>query len=111
MFEKGPLYGPLFENYLIAEIYKRELHTKSGSELFYYRTSNGVEVDLIIDQKDSRDFIEIKATQTFHVGHIRSLELLKKKKERGILLYQGKTLPYSDNISIVFFQEYLDSDS
>ena len=51
VFEHGPMYGPLFENYVVSEIMKREIHSKADSELFYYRTSNGVEIDLIIDHK------------------------------------------------------------
>lgn len=109
LFEKGPLYGALFENYVIAEILKKELHTRSDTSLFYYRTSNGTEVDLIIDRKTSADYVEIKSSSTFRVDMVRSIELTKRKSDRGFLLYQGNRVPYEPGIEILPYTKYLSS--
>ena len=54
LFENGPMKGAIFENYIIAEIFKKEKHIKSHADFYYYRTSAGDEVDLIIDHKTHR---------------------------------------------------------
>jgi len=42
------------------------LHADLDSELFYFRTSHGDEIDLIIDRKTTQEFFEIKTTSTFN---------------------------------------------
>ena len=108
LFEHGPLYGPLFEIYVISEIYKKELHTGSGAELFYLRTSNGVEIDLIIDRKPGREFIEIKTGQTYRHDMTRSLLQLKKSKDGALLLYRGRAVEASPGLRVINYKNYLE---
>ena len=108
LFEHGPLYGPLFENYVISEIYKKELHLRSSAELFYYRTSNGVEIDLIIDRKPNHQFIEIKASQTYRHEMTRSLLQLKNNKDQAFLLYRGKPVESTPGLRIVNYRSFLE---
>ena len=110
LFEHGPLYGPLFENYVISEIYKKELHVRSGAELFYYRTSNGVEVDLIIDRKSNREFIEIKASETYRPEMARSLLKLKSTNDVAILLYKGRPAETPKDLKVINYKSYLEVD-
>ena len=107
LFEKGPMYGYLFENYIVSEIYKRELHNRSDAELFYFRTSNGVEVDLIIDRKTERRYVEIKASHTYKHEMIRSLLQTKKKDEQAFLLYRGKSVESTPDLKIINYTSYL----
>ena len=90
VFEHGPTHCPLFENYVVSEIMKRETHSKADSELFYFRTSNGVEIDLIIDRKTSREFIENQTSETYRSEMSRAIEQIKKENEKGFLLHRGK---------------------
>ena len=71
-FEKGPMAGSIFENYIVTEIFKKEIHKKTNVELFYLRTSNKDEIDLIIDKKKYKELIEIKMTSTFKTKMIES---------------------------------------
>lgn len=64
-FEKGPMAGSIFENHIVSEIIKKELHNKTLAEIYYLRTTNGIEIDLIIDRKRYKEFIEIKNSETF----------------------------------------------
>ena len=108
LFERGPLYGPLFENYVISEIYKKELHVRSGAELFYLRTSNGVEVDLIIDRKPDREFIEIKTSQTYRHEMTRALLQLKNTNDQARLLYRGRPAESTDDLTIINYKSFLE---
>lgn len=105
-FSQGPMAGSLFENYVIADIYKRELHTKSHAELYYYRTSKGLEVDLIIDRKTRREFIEIKLNATLNFKWLRPIETLKTAADLGFLLYPGKPQDYVKDIQIMNYLKY-----
>lgn len=110
-FEQGPMYGAIFENYIISEIMKHELHAKEDSELFYLRTSNGIEVDLLIDRKTEVEFIEIKTSETYRREMTKAIEIFKKEKEQGYLLYQGRTLPSYAKLRIINYRDYFNNPS
>ena len=106
-FQLNPLYGNLFENYVVSEIAKKELHTKSHSELYYYRTNHGVEVDVVIDRRSSLEYVEVKSAKKFQPDMIRGISTLLKEKEEAHILYQGKSFSYSNNIDVKYFGDYL----
>jgi len=101
MLEKGPLCGPIFENYLIAEIYKAIQHLKKDHKLFYFRSSLGQEADLILEDRKNQQilFAEIKYNQTARPIMVEKIKnLIEKEKEYqvhigykagGLLLYSG----------------------
>jgi len=107
MFEGGPLAGALFENYVVSEVLKCETHKGNRPELSFIRTSNGVEVDLVVDRGSSREFIEVKNTETFRPDFLKGLRLLKGKADTGLLVYRGKSLDYDEGLRVVNFSEYL----
>lgn len=105
-YNQGPLAGALFENYVVSEIYKNELHTAALSELFYFRTQDKVEIDLIVDRKATQDFIEIKKSATFNPRMIQPLIKYGEKATRRILLYIGEKFFYR-NVDILSLKDYL----
>jgi len=107
LFENGPLAGHLFENYVISEVLKRETHQGLRPELSFVRTSNGVEVDLVVDRGVSREYVEIKNSATFRPEMLKGLRSLKGESDRGVLLYRGKKLMYDKDLDIVNYSEYL----
>ena len=108
VFEHGPLYGPLFENFVVSEIMKRQMNTKADSELFYLRTSNGVEIDLILDHKTEREYFEIKASESFRSEMTRPMETIKKESEKGYLLYRGRGERSSPDLQVINYGKYLE---
>ncbi len=110
LYDKGPMSGTIFENYVITEIIKKETHIKSDREAFYLRTSDKTEIDLILDRKVSKEFIEIKKTSTFKSTMISTLKKFKSGQDNAYLLYNGERFPYHDNIHIINYQDYLSID-
>jgi len=108
LYEKGPLYGALFENYVIGEVYKKELHARSGADLFYFRESNGNEIDLIIDRKSEREFVEIKASHTYRPEMARALVQFKHPSEHGYIVYKGKGFDASPTLEVVDYRLFLE---
>lgn len=107
-FENGPLCGPIFENYIVSEIQKKIKHQNNKHQLYFIRTNHGVEVDLIVDKKSSRDFIEIKYSETFKPSMAKVIEgLMTKKNQTGYILYNGTEIQYSENIKASNYKAYL----
>jgi predicted AAA+ superfamily ATPase len=98
--------GQLFENYIICEIYKRELLDSRHKELCYYRTSHGEEIDLIIDRIHSKELIEIKNGQTFKPAMLKQIKSLLEDNDKGFLLYNGNDFPFDSNIKIINYHDY-----
>ena len=85
--------GALFENMVINEYIKQNYHRNLYHEFYYWRDSNGHEVDLLISNETAYDIVEIKATKTVLPKLFEGLDLLKSiGKEtinRKILVYGG----------------------
>jgi predicted AAA+ superfamily ATPase len=90
---KGPLNGVLFENLVIIEIYKSILHSGQRPELYYWRTSDGKEVDLLVKDKGRLIPIEIKTTATPNPVVAKNLStfinLLSDSIGTGYVVYLG----------------------
>ncbi len=107
LYENGPMTGSLFENFIVADIFKDELHRKTGSNLYYYRTSHGVEVDLIIDRGLYKELIEIKHTSTFHSKMSKSIQTIWESGDKAYVLYNGERFPFAHGIEVVNYRDYL----
>jgi uncharacterized protein len=62
--ETHPLRGALFETWTIAEIAKAHLHRGRRPRLSFYRDSNGLEIDLILERGADLTLVEIKSART-----------------------------------------------
>jgi len=72
-------YGILFENLIIAEKKKYNAHRQADSEMYFFRDSNGLEVDLLED-KGSGDInmYELKGGSTFKSEFLTNMKKLQK---------------------------------
>ena len=59
-----PLRGALFETWVVSEVLKHRTHSSQAGGLSFYRDSNGVEVDLVVDDRDAVTLIEAKSAAT-----------------------------------------------
>lgn len=107
-FENGPMTGALFENYIIAETKKKILHSNEQAELYFYRTSHGVEVDCIIDYVTHQDLIEIKFNSTFKPRMLEPVKSILTEENKGMLVYSGKSRDYSDQIKVLNYKTFLE---
>ncbi len=72
--------GTLFEQYIILEIHRRIQYMPGCPwRISHWRTSSGVEVDLVIDKGESAIPIEIKYTDNPHPRDIRHLLTFMKE--------------------------------
>ncbi|MDR0577220.1 MAG: DUF4143 domain-containing protein [Candidatus Accumulibacter sp.] len=61
---RDPLIGGLFENLVVMEALKARHNAGKPADLYYFRSQNGVEIDLILDKARKLHLFEIKASMT-----------------------------------------------
>lgn len=66
----GPLSGALFESAIVAELVKLFSHRGRAPRLWYWRSRDGWEVDLLVEHRGLLHPIEIKATATPRPQHV-----------------------------------------
>lgn len=92
--KRDPLRGNIYENLVIMEVLKTRLNTGQRPDLYFYRDSNGKEVDLLIPDGRSIQPIEIKSSSTFTPDFIKGISSLRKvlgnRCNDGIVFYNGE---------------------
>jgi len=91
---RDPLRGGLYENLVIAEILKGAFNRGIRPDLYFYRDSQGNEVDLLIREKGTLTPVEIKSGGTFSTDFLKGLEYFRalnpQKAAAGAVLYGGE---------------------
>ncbi|MBK8670633.1 MAG: ATP-binding protein [Saprospiraceae bacterium] len=85
-------YGLVFENFIIAEKVKYKAHRQMDPDMFFFRDSNGLEVDLLERKEDgSVEMTEIKSGKTFKPEFLIPMKKLKAldSKLQMNLIYSG----------------------
>lgn len=108
-YENGPMKGAIFENYIISEIKKIQAHKPIHDQLYYYRTTNGVEIDLIIDRGAKKDLVEIKSSATPTNKMTRAMKTIYQPNDRMRVVYQGETNSLF-GAEFVNYQDFLEDD-
>ena len=69
-----PLRGPIFETFVIAELRKAWVNSGERPMFYFWRDSNGNEVDLLIETGAKLLPVEIKSGQTVNRDYFKTLE-------------------------------------
>ena len=72
----GPSFGSLFETLVVVDVWKRFLHFGQMPALYYLRSRDGLEVDLVIEWAGRLHLFEIKSAATITPQHAVSLKRL-----------------------------------
>lgn len=103
-------YGNLFEQFIILEIYRLIHYHKKDWELFYLRTKDDVEVDLIIDRPGEKTLLlEIKSCETVSRDCVKSLSVIGRdmKNVEMCCLSRDSTHQIIENVECVYWQDGL----
>ncbi|MDP8240716.1 MAG: ATP-binding protein [Candidatus Hatepunaea meridiana] len=106
----GPMAGAIFETAVVTEIYKRFMHRGQVPRVYFWRTSAGVEIDLLIDTGNQLIPIEIKHTATARPAMASSIKTIFKdfpeKVTQGYVIYPGDIrLPLMPKVLALPFSE------
>ena len=69
-----PLRGAIFETFIVSEIKKNCLNRALNIDLYFWRDSNGREIDLVVDSGGRLMPVEIKSGQTVNRDFFQNLE-------------------------------------
>lgn len=97
----SPFVGHIFENMIVMEKVKNFSEKGERAPCYFYRTSKGVEVDLIIDFGDHFDAYEIKFSATPTKAMTSSLAQFKEQhpvNQALLLNLRKEKLPFSNGV-------------
>lgn len=85
--------GALFETFVMSEMMKNRFNKGLLSNLYFWRDSQGHEVDMLIESGDNITPVEIKSGQTITSDFMAGLQYyrdLSKQSEQAWLIYAGE---------------------
>jgi len=97
--------GPVFECFVVAELYKRALHAGHDPDLYFWRDSTGHEVDVLIEHGATQTPLEIKSGQTVASDFFRGLNYWNKLADdtaKGSALIYGGDQSYNRSGTTVY---------
>jgi predicted AAA+ superfamily ATPase len=105
---RDPLVGGIFENLIVIECLKARYNRGEPADLWFFRDSNGNEVDLVWREGASLAAAEIKAASTFSMSLLKGLGRFRgivPRFARGGLIYSGDSHDLSDGSAVRNFKE------
>ena len=101
---RDKMRGHLFENMVIVDFMKRLYNGGRNGGMYFYRDSNGNEVDLLVKKGSRYDCYEIKSAATFHPEFAKGLkrfeEAFPELTNARTVIYTGEDLPESGGLSV-----------
>lgn len=79
---KGAFAGQLFETFVVSEIIKSYAHRGKEPRIFYFRTKEKTEVDILIEKNGTLFPVEIKLATRVQASDLKGIDELKKTKAR-----------------------------
>lgn len=104
---RDPLVGSIFENLVVLECLKSLYNRGEPGELYYFRDSNGNEVDLLWRRGSDIVAAEIKSASTFSMGLMKGLQRFQKLTTRTVhpfLIYNGEPVELSDGTRLLHYR-------
>lgn len=102
--------GPIFESWVVSELLKTYLNQGRQADLFFWRDSNGHEVDLIVDRGDHLVPIEIKSGQTMAGDFFQALDywrtLAKQPESPAALVYGGDSSSMRHHVAVTSWADW-----
>lgn len=105
---RDPLIGNLFENLVVLEALKARYNRGRTPNLYFFRDSQGHEIDLLHKQGSELIGLEIKAASTWNASFKKTLQHFDQKLKTLALravIYSGKALEFSDGIKALSYKE------
>lgn len=103
---RDPLIGQLFENLVVMDFVKNLYNKGKLDNLYFFRDSNGLEADLLVQQGRQLIPMEIKSSATYKPELLRGLKRIMELSPQMVdahLIYAGDSMQFSNGINAVRF--------
>ena len=105
---RDKMRGNIFENLVVMEAVKHRMNAGKEGGVFYYRDSNGNEVDILIKEDGKITALEVKSSMTYNTEFEKSLKKLpqwiKAPVRRRTVVYAGDFENNAGEIEIVNYR-------
>ena len=96
--QRDPLLGNLFENLVVTEALKEKLNSGAEPNLYFFRNSKGVEIDLLLKSENLLRMFEIKSGKSLNEEFTRNMQKFLEKypalvdttRTNGTVIYSGE---------------------
>ncbi len=101
------LYGHVVENFVATELTKLLSFSDTRATLLHFRTSDGTEVDFVLERPDGKlAAIEVKTSDRVNANDFKGIYMLKEIAKDdficGIILYNGRDIvPFGNKLFAV----------
>ena len=106
---RDPLVGNIFENLVVIEALKDRYNQGHNADLYFFRDSNGAEIDLLCKTTQGLVGVEIKSSSTWHTKFAKALLIFSKSSFqllRSIVVYSGKSINLSNGVEVVEYKKF-----
>ena len=106
------LQGRLFEQFVVQETYKALIYSQSETQMFFWQTNTGAEVDLLlVKNKEIKAAIEIKHGKNISGAHLSGLRSFRgEHKNIPCYVVCNCDQPYSlQNMEIIHWRNYIEN--
>jgi hypothetical protein len=103
-----PLFGSLFENFVIGELIKHRFNKAKNNNFYFWRDNIGHEIDVIADTKEKLYPLEIKSGMTITDEFFKGILYWSKisGEQGGMVIYAGESnQKRSDNTEVVSWKK------
>lgn len=103
-----PLKGALFESFVVSELLKGRFNRGQSDNLFFFRDSKGLEVDVVLDYGQEIEQIEIKSAATMasdFFAPLRKLSSLHGRVRKSWLVYGGGESFRREGVQVLSWRE------
>ncbi|MBI2265031.1 MAG: ATP-binding protein [Armatimonadetes bacterium] len=108
----SPHFPHLFETFIIADFWKRYLHFGQMPSLYYMRTRDGLEIDLVVEEAQKLHLFEVKSGATITSKHAASLQRARSDLGRligscAVIARSPESFPLGRDIQVCRWQDVL----
>ena len=106
---RDPLVGNIFENLVVIEVLKGRYNQGHHADLYFFRDSNGTEIDLLCKTTQGLVGVEIKSASTWHAKFAKGLLNFSNASTqllRSIVVYSGKSIDLSNGVEVVKYKKF-----
>lgn len=103
MIMNSYLSGAFIETYVVSEIIKSYIHNGKTPNIYYYRTRNKEEIDIVLEENGKVYPIEIKQTATPTLSMAKNFKLIDERKRSigAIICLSDKFIPINKDVYII----------
>ena len=105
---RDPLLGSIFENLVVIEVLKQRYNSGYDANLYFFRDSNGSEIDLLCKTSNGLVGIEIKAASTWHGKFAKQLVRFAANSHplnQSLVVYNGAELELSNGVNAISYDK------